>query len=91
MHTCVAKFFCIAIHIEATIKRNVVILRLTVPIFAGIKLSVKGEADTYWSTDRQELNNEGRYINETDVVTGHEEYFKAQFYLLGSSSSKQYL
>lgn len=49
-------------------------------------MNVKGEADTYWSTDRQELNNEGRYINETDVVTGHEEYFKAQFYIAGSSS-----
>ncbi|XP_001599906.1 arrestin domain-containing protein 17 [Nasonia vitripennis] len=55
----------------------------------GIKLSVKGEADTYWSTDRQELNNEGRYINETDVVTAHEEYFKAEFYLLGSSSGEE--
>ncbi|XP_058789932.1 arrestin domain-containing protein 17 [Phymastichus coffea] len=55
----------------------------------GIKLTVKGEANTYWSTDRQELNNEGRYINETDTVTGHEEYFKAQFYLTGSSSGDE--
>ncbi|KAL7297338.1 hypothetical protein TKK_0009730 [Trichogramma kaykai] len=67
-----------------------VILTLDAPKkIKGIKISVKGEADTYWSTDRQELNNEGRYINETDVVTAHEEYFKAQFYILGSSSGEQ--
>lgn len=52
---------------------------------------MKGEGDTYWSTDREELNNEGRYINETDVVTAHEEYFKTQFYIVGSSSGKYQL
>ncbi|KAJ8674402.1 hypothetical protein QAD02_005664 [Eretmocerus hayati] len=69
-----------------TITGRVILTLESTKKIRGIKLKVKGEADTYWSTDRQELNNEGRYVNETDVVTAHEEYFDASFYLIGSAS-----
>lgn len=52
-------------------------------------MKIKGEANTCWATDRQELNNEGRYENESQTVTGHEEYFSQQYYLVGSASGKK--
>lgn len=52
---------------------------------SGVKIVVLGAADTYWTTGRQELNKDGHYENETELVTGHEEYFKIQYYLLGSA------
>ncbi|XP_014210428.1 arrestin domain-containing protein 17 [Copidosoma floridanum] len=76
-------------HPEQTVTGKIILELDSPKKIRGIKLSVKGEADTYWSTDREELNNEGRYINETDVVTGHEDYFKAHFYVLGSESSQE--
>jgi hypothetical protein len=73
---------------DQTVTGKVVVTLNSTKKVRGIKLTVKGEADTCWTTDRQELNNEGRYVNETDTVTAHEEYFKAQFYLLGSQSGE---
>ncbi|XP_011504212.1 PREDICTED: arrestin domain-containing protein 3 [Ceratosolen solmsi marchali] len=74
---------------DQTVTGNVILTIDSTKKIKAIQLRVKGEADTYWSTDRQELNNDGRYRTETDVVTAHEEYFKAQFYILGSSSGEQ--
>lgn len=52
-------------------------------------MKIKGEANTCWATDRQELNHEGRYENESETVTGHEEYFSMQFNVVGSATGKQ--
>ena len=48
-----------------------------------------GSADTFWTADRQELNNEGHYENEQELVTAHEEYFKTEYYLLGSAAGTE--
>ncbi|XP_034943031.1 arrestin domain-containing protein 17 isoform X2 [Chelonus insularis] len=55
----------------------------------GVNIKIKGEANTCWATDRQQLNQEGRYENESQTVTGHEEYFNIQYYLLGSPSGEE--
>lgn len=55
----------------------------------GINCKIKGEANTCWATDRQEHNQEGRYENESQTVTGHEEYFSMHYYLLGSASASE--
>ncbi|XP_015601478.1 arrestin domain-containing protein 17 [Cephus cinctus] len=55
----------------------------------GINVKAKGVANTCWSSDKQELNNEGRYENETQTVTGHEEYFNIQYYVLGSFAGSE--
>lgn len=51
-------------------------------------MKVKGEANTQWATDKQEMDEKGQYQNETQTVTGHEEYFETKYYLIGSSSGK---
>lgn len=55
-------------------------------LFVGINVKLKGEANTCWATDRQEINHEGHYENESQTVTGHEEYFNIQYNILGSPS-----
>lgn len=55
---------------------------------AGINVKLKGEANTCWATDRQDINHEGHYENESQTLTGHEEYFTGQYYILGSPSGK---
>ncbi|KAK0090830.1 hypothetical protein PV326_004003 [Microctonus aethiopoides] len=52
----------------------------------GINVKLKGEANTCWATDRQEINHEGHYENESQTVTGHEEYFNIQYNIFGSPS-----
>lgn len=51
---------------------------------------MKGEANTSWTADKQKLNNEGRYENEQQLLTGHEEYFSIKYYVVGNSSGKRY-
>lgn len=55
---------------------------------AGICVKVKGEANTCWTTDKQEMDERGQYRDETQTVTAHETYFEMKYYLVGSSSSK---
>lgn len=55
----------------------------------GIYVKVKGEANTCWSTDRQKLNQEGRYENESQTVTGHEDYFSSNFHVIGTPSGSE--
>lgn len=49
-------------------------------------MKVKGEANTCWTTDKQEMDERGQYRDETQTVTGHEEYFETKYYLVGSAS-----
>lgn len=53
---------------------------------AGISVNIKGEANTYWTTDKQEMDERGQYRDETQTVTAHEEYFESKYYLVGSAS-----
>ncbi|XP_051165266.1 arrestin domain-containing protein 17-like [Leptopilina boulardi] len=52
----------------------------------GICVKMKGEANTSWTADKQQLNNEGRYENEQQLLTGHEEYFSIKYNVVGQSS-----
>lgn len=54
--------------------------------YLDINIHIKGAADTCWAVDKQVLNNEGKYEDENQTVTGYEEYFNAKYYLLGSAS-----
>lgn len=49
---------------------------------------MKGEANTSWTADKQQLNNEGRYENEQQLLTGHEEYFSIKYYVAGQASGE---
>ncbi|KAJ8672951.1 hypothetical protein QAD02_004212 [Eretmocerus hayati] len=56
----------------------------------GIKLVIKGGADTHFTTSqRQHRNHEGNDVIESNTLTGHEEYFEASFYLIGSTSGRE--
>lgn len=57
----------------------------------GICVKMKGEANTSWTADKQQLNNEGRYENEQQLLTGHEEYFSIKYNVIGQSSGKCYI
>ncbi|XP_046750179.1 arrestin domain-containing protein 17 isoform X1 [Diprion similis] len=52
----------------------------------GINIRIKGEANTAWTESKSELNNDGKYNDENQMVTGHEQYFNIQYYLLGGAS-----
>ena len=56
--------------------------------YAGISVKVKGEANTCWATEKQEMDERGQYRDETQTVTAHEEYFETKYYLVGSASGK---
>lgn len=51
-------------------------------------MKVKGEANTCWATEKQEMDEKGQYRDETQTVTAHEEYFETKYYLVGSASGK---
>lgn len=51
-------------------------------------MKIKGEANTHWTTDNQEMDEKGQYRDETQTVTAHEEYFETKYYLIGSASGK---
>lgn len=52
----------------------------------GIVVCLKGEGDTSWYEEQSRTNNEGKTENERIDLTGQEEYFKIQYYLLGGAS-----
>lgn len=54
----------------------------------GISVQVKGEANTCWTTSKQETNERGEHLDESETLTAHEEYFKTKYYLVGSASGK---
>lgn len=53
----------------------------------GIQITFKGEANTNWATEETRTNNEGKQENERLELTGQEEYFKIQYYLVGGQGS----
>ncbi|XP_012282075.1 arrestin domain-containing protein 17 [Orussus abietinus] len=55
----------------------------------NIHVKIVGQANTCWSSDKQEQNNEGRYENETQTVSAHEEYFSMKYYVVGSASDSE--
>ena len=65
--------------------------RLSYLYFLGVSVKMKGEANTSWTEDKQKLNNEGRYEDEKQLLTGHEEYFSMNYYVFGSSTGKSYI
>ncbi|XP_057336058.1 arrestin domain-containing protein 17 [Microplitis mediator] len=71
-----------------TVSGRVIVVLDSIKKIRGINIRIKGEANTCWATDRQELNHEGKYEKQEETVTGHEEYFNMQYYLLGSSGTE---
>ncbi|XP_015118177.1 arrestin domain-containing protein 17 isoform X1 [Diachasma alloeum] len=69
-----------------TVTGRIIVVVDSVKKIRGINVKIKGEANTCWATDRQELNHEGRYEKESETVTGHEEYFNIQSYVVGTAS-----
>lgn len=47
-----------------------------------------GEANTTWNETKKTTDQHGKEQEETETLTGHEEYFQIQFYLLGGKNSK---
>lgn len=45
-----------------------------------------GEANTEWSEDETRKDAEGKDIRESVRLTGQEEYFSIQYYLLGGKN-----
>ena len=57
-------------------------------MFLGIRIKFKGAANTSWTIERTEKDSDGNNRTVSETVTGHEEYFKLEHYLLGSASGK---
>lgn len=55
----------------------------------GIIIRFLGEANTSWNETRRTTNSEGKEEEETENLTGHEEYFQIQYYLLGGKNSAE--
>ncbi|EZA48004.1 arrestin domain-containing protein 17 isoform X1 [Ooceraea biroi] len=69
-----------------TVTGNIVVALDSTKKIRGISVTAKGEANTCWTTDKQEMDENGQYREGTQTVTAHEEYFKTKYYLIGSSS-----
>ncbi|KYN43112.1 Arrestin domain-containing protein 3 [Trachymyrmex septentrionalis] len=69
-----------------TVTGNIIIVLDSTKKIRGISVKVKGEANTCWSTVKQEMDERGQYQDETQTVTAHEEYFETKYYLVGSAS-----
>lgn len=48
-----------------------------------------GEANTSWSETEKKQNSEGKDEEEVTHLSGHEEYFQIQYYLLGGKNSNE--
>ncbi|CAD7093273.1 unnamed protein product [Hermetia illucens] len=55
----------------------------------GIIVRFLGEANTNWQETRKVTNSEGKEEDETENLSGHEEYFQIQYYLLGGKNSAE--
>ena len=58
---------------------------------SGIIIRFLSEANTSWSETKKVTNSEGKEEEETENLTGHEEYFQIQYYLLGGKNSKKFI
>lgn len=48
-----------------------------------------GEANTKWSETKKVRDDQGKEQDETEELTGHEEYFENHYYLLGAKSGNE--
>jgi len=55
----------------------------------GIVIKFTGEANTEWTEVEKKRDQEGKEYEETERLTGNEEYFTIQYYLLGGKNSKE--
>lgn len=55
----------------------------------GIIIKFSGEAETKWSQTETKTDQEGKQYESTTNLTGQEEYFQIQYYLLGGKNSKE--
>ncbi|KYQ55050.1 Arrestin domain-containing protein 3 [Trachymyrmex zeteki] len=69
-----------------TVTGNIIVVLDSTKKIRGISVKVKGEANTCWATEKQEMDERGQYRDETQTVTAHEEYFETKYYLVGSAS-----
>ncbi|XP_011646855.1 arrestin domain-containing protein 17 [Pogonomyrmex barbatus] len=69
-----------------TVTGNIILVLDSVKKIRGISVKIKGEANTNWSTVKQEMDEKGQYTDETHTVTAHESYFETKYYLVGSAS-----
>ncbi|XP_020282949.1 arrestin domain-containing protein 17 [Pseudomyrmex gracilis] len=69
-----------------TVNGNIIVVLNSTKKIRGISVKIKGEANTYWATDKKEIDERGHFQNDTETVKGHEEYFETKYYLVGSAS-----
>lgn len=55
----------------------------------GIVIRFLGEANTNWSETKKVRDEQGKEHEETEQLTGHEEYFENSFYLVGGKSGPE--
>lgn len=55
----------------------------------GIIVRFLGEANTSWDETKTVRDDQGKETNETEHLTGHEEYFEIHYYLLGSKNGSE--
>uniref|UniRef100_A0A1Q3FC19 Putative arrestin domain protein n=1 Tax=Culex tarsalis TaxID=7177 RepID=A0A1Q3FC19_CULTA len=55
----------------------------------GIVIKFTGEAETKWSQTETKTDQEGKQYESTTNLTGQEEYFQIQYYLLGGKNSNE--
>lgn len=48
-----------------------------------------GEANTNWSETKKVTDEHGKEHEETENLSGHEEYFEIHYYLVGSKSGAE--
>ena len=48
-----------------------------------------GESETKWTETEQKTDNEGKSYEDTIALSGHEEYFQIQYYLVGGKNSAE--
>ncbi len=87
-----AKLFmrhCILIlcYIHSTLYENLIILFSFRILRTGIIIKFLSEANTSWSETKKVKDSDGKEREETENLTGHEEYFQIQYYLLGGKNS----
>lgn len=58
-------------------------------MFVGIVIRFLGEANTSWSETKKVRDEHGKEHDETEELTGHEEYFENHYYLLGAKNGSE--
>ncbi|XP_012225775.1 arrestin domain-containing protein 17 isoform X2 [Linepithema humile] len=77
-----------------TVTGNIIVVVDSTKKVRGIKVRIKGEANTSWSYGGSMMEenyllkkNESYYVE--DILTGYEEYFEENYYLIGSASGSE--